>query len=118
MTPLSPAEHAVLHLLANGRSVTGIAMDLGITPDTVARHRRNAFRKLQATDLPGAILTAFQRGILRPDDMVTGPHRWTIRLADAQAKLAAVHRLARGLGPGHPVARRLHAILNPRQETP
>jgi serine/threonine-protein kinase PknK len=47
---LSPREREVLSLMAEGRSNSGIARELGVTEATVEKHVRNILMKLR---LPG-----------------------------------------------------------------
>ena len=110
---LSRSELAILHLLANGRDPYQLAAELGLTRNTVQVHRNRAYRKLGAVDLTGAVLAALQAGVMRPDAIVTGPHRHLPQIAAAQATLDAVHVFADGLETGgYPhIAAQLRRIL-------
>lgn len=57
---LSPREHEVLMLLANGRSVDQIAAQLVISPLTVRTHVRNAKGKLDARTTAHAVALALR----------------------------------------------------------
>jgi DNA-binding NarL/FixJ family response regulator len=56
ITDLSPAQHAVLLALADGRSNKVIARDLAITEATVKAHLTAIFRKLGVTNRTQALL--------------------------------------------------------------
>jgi DNA-binding NarL/FixJ family response regulator len=63
---LSPRELEVLHLLRDGRTTTDIAASLGITHRTVKFHIAAILEKLDAADRMGAIVKAFDLGLLQP----------------------------------------------------
>lgn len=66
---LSPAQHAVLMALADGRSNKQIAYDLSITEATVKAHLTAIFRKLRVTNRSQALIAVqplFQAGALEP----------------------------------------------------
>jgi DNA-binding NarL/FixJ family response regulator len=63
---LSPRELEVLRLLRDGYDTTAIAESLGITGRTVKFHVRSIRDKLGADDRAGAIVRAFDMGLLRP----------------------------------------------------
>ena len=109
---LSRAELATLVLLANGRQTSELAVELGVTRNTVTVHRRRALRKLDAPSLQDAVMNALRAGIIRPDAIVTGPYRFLPQLAAAQARLNAIHRLAnRPDLADDPVAAELRQII-------
>lgn len=63
---LSPRELEVLQMLRDGGSTTDIATALGITSRTVKFHVAAILQKLNAEDRMGAIVKAFDLGLLRP----------------------------------------------------
>jgi DNA-binding NarL/FixJ family response regulator len=63
---LSPRELEVLNLLRMGSSTDDIAATLGITNRTVKFHVAAILEKLGADDRMGAIVKAFDLGLLRP----------------------------------------------------
>lgn len=64
--PLSPRELEVLYLLRDGLSTADIATSLGITHRTVKFHIAAILEKLGAADRMGAIVKAFDLGLLQP----------------------------------------------------
>lgn len=64
--PLSPRELEVLHLLRDGLTTAAIATTLGITHRTVKFHIAAILEKLNAADRMGAIVKAFDLGLLQP----------------------------------------------------
>ena len=66
---LSPAQHAVLLALADGRSNKVIASDLDITEATVKAHLTAIFRKLGVTNRTQALLAV--RPLFETDDVQT-----------------------------------------------
>lgn len=65
---LSPRELEVLRLLRDGSGTTEIANALGITSRTVKFHVAAILEKLGADDRMGAIVKAFDLGLLRPSN--------------------------------------------------
>lgn len=65
--PLTPREHEVLQLVAEGHTNTAIANILVISPKTVEKHRANIMSKLGADDLPALIRIAIKRGYIFND---------------------------------------------------
>lgn len=63
---LSPRELEVLQMLRDGRSTSAIATALGITSRTVKFHVAAILEKLGAEDRMGAIVKAFDLGLLKP----------------------------------------------------
>jgi len=68
---LSPRELEVLQMLRDGGSTTDIATALGITSRTVKFHVAAILEKLGAEDRMGAIVKAFDLGLLRPSGPLT-----------------------------------------------
>jgi LuxR family maltose regulon positive regulatory protein len=62
--PLSDAELRVLALLAAGRSVSEVARELYLTPNTVKTHRRTIYRKLGVTNRQDAIARAVELSLV------------------------------------------------------
>ncbi len=62
--PLSEREREVLELLASGANNNEVAEELGISPETVRNHTRNARRKLGARSRSHAIALAITLGQL------------------------------------------------------
>lgn len=63
---LTPREHDVLRLLADGLSSKRIAQALGIAPATVRKHRENLLRKLGVSTAMAASREARRLGLLPP----------------------------------------------------
>jgi DNA-binding CsgD family transcriptional regulator len=63
---LSPRERQVLELLAHGLSATAVATELGLSPETVRTHVRNAMRKLDANTRVQAVALAVESGAISP----------------------------------------------------
>jgi LuxR family maltose regulon positive regulatory protein len=61
---LSPRERAVLNLIAEGQTSKEAARRLGISVNTVMTHRKNLYRKLDATTRSRAIATARAIGLI------------------------------------------------------
>ncbi|MDE3089954.1 MAG: response regulator transcription factor [Chloroflexota bacterium] len=61
---LTPREHEVLQLVAEGHANAAIATRLSISPRTVEMHRANAMRKLGLQNQVELVRYALQRGIL------------------------------------------------------
>lgn len=64
MKPLSPREHEILTLMAEGSQNAGIAHDLGISAETVKAHVSNLFVKLDVESRTQAVATALRAGII------------------------------------------------------
>ena len=64
--PLSPREREVLELLALGCHSRQAARELGLSPETVRTHIRNAMRKLGATTRVQAVALAVEGGLVSP----------------------------------------------------
>ena len=67
---LSPRERQVLELLAHGLTATTVASELGLSPETVRTHVRNAMRKLKASTRVQAVALAVESGAISP----SAPH--------------------------------------------
>lgn len=63
---LTPREHEVLALLADGDSNAEIAEKLSISPKTVARHRENIMGKLNMHSRTELVKYAIRKGIIQP----------------------------------------------------
>ncbi len=64
---LTPREQVILCCVAQGHTVAGMAVRLGISPRTVHKHQENLYRKLGAVDRLSAVLAAQRLGILPKD---------------------------------------------------
>jgi DNA-binding CsgD family transcriptional regulator len=56
----------VLELLAHGRQAPQVATELGLSPETVRTHVRNAMRKLEATTRVQAVALAVESVAVSP----------------------------------------------------
>jgi DNA-binding NarL/FixJ family response regulator len=65
--PLSPREHQVLRLIAEGRPTRDIARLLGVSVKTAESHRANIKRKLGIRQTGGLVRYALQRSKVRPE---------------------------------------------------
>lgn len=63
---LTERETAVLACVAGGNSNRTVAMELGVTEDTVKAHMSNVLAKLKARDRTHAVTIALRRGIIEP----------------------------------------------------
>ena len=61
---LTPRQHSVLRLLAEGRTVRAIGSRLGISQSTVDKHVRDLYRRLGTQDRASTIRAAQVRGLL------------------------------------------------------
>jgi len=66
LNDLTPREHEVLTLLADGESNIEIGDRLSISPKTVARHRENIMRKLNLHSRTELVKYAIRKGIIQP----------------------------------------------------
>lgn len=66
LNDLTPREHEVLTLLADGDSNPEIGEKLSISPKTVARHRENIMRKLNLHSRTELVKYAIRKGIIQP----------------------------------------------------
>ena len=60
----------MLELLAQGQRAPEVALELGLSPETVRTHVRNAMRKLGATTRVQAVAIAVESGAVSP----SAPH--------------------------------------------
>ena len=60
MKSITAKEKKVLELISQGFSTSEIAIELGISPNTVESHRKNLFTKFDARNAPELILKAIQ----------------------------------------------------------
>lgn len=65
---LTTREVLILEMIAQGKTATGIAARLAISPRTVHKHQENLYRKLGAQDRLSAVLRAQSMGILKSSD--------------------------------------------------
>lgn len=63
---ITPREHEVLTLMANGHSNQSIGEGLSISVKTVEAHRARLFKKLGATNVAQAVLLAIRSGLVMP----------------------------------------------------
>ena len=63
---LTPREHAVLLLLAEGLVAEAIARRLSISTRTVSKHLEHVYRKLGTSDRLTSVLVAQSLGLLDP----------------------------------------------------
>ena len=61
---LTARQREILTRLANGASVDEIAEELGLSPETVRVHIRNARRRLGARSRSHAVVIALKRGAI------------------------------------------------------
>ena len=59
---LTPREREILALLARGCTLTGVATEFGLSPETVRVHTRSARRKLGATTTTQAVVLSVVMG--------------------------------------------------------
>ncbi len=64
---LTPREHEVLQLLAQGKSNPQIAQHLGISRGTAKTHVQHIIHKLEASDRTQAVVRAIDLGLLSPE---------------------------------------------------
>lgn len=64
--PLTPREHDVLHLMAQGKTNREIASNLVISPLTVKVHVQHIIAKLNVSDRTQAAVRATELGLLKP----------------------------------------------------
>ncbi len=69
LTSLTQREREVLRLLAAGCTYCAIAAQLGISPNTVVSHIKNAYRKLDVHNGASAVMRALQLGVLQLQPM-------------------------------------------------
>jgi len=69
-TTLSPREDEVLHLLADGLSVSAISRRLYISDSTTKTHISKLYTKLGAGNRAQALMTAMAQGLLSPPETI------------------------------------------------
>lgn len=62
---ITPREQQVLELLSRGYSYRMIGLEFDISPETVKRHLKNIYHKLQVQCGPEAVAKAIRAGIIR-----------------------------------------------------
>jgi DNA-binding NarL/FixJ family response regulator len=65
LEPLTPREHEVLSLVADGLRNREIALRLGVTEHTVKFHLASVFGKLGATSRTDAVRRGFRLGLIQ-----------------------------------------------------
>jgi DNA-binding NarL/FixJ family response regulator len=63
--PLTPRQREVLQLIAEGNSTRDIAQQLRISVKTVETHRAQLMERLDIRNVPGLVLYAIRKGIVR-----------------------------------------------------
>lgn len=76
---LTPAQTAIVSLLAEGMTRPGIALTLGITENTVRTHVQNMMTKLHLHTQAHLVAYAYEEGIIEP--------RWRLVLASDLRRL-------------------------------
>ena len=66
VSPLTPRQHEVLCLIAEGRTTKQIAGLLGISGKTVETHRMQLMERLGIRDVPGLVKYALRNGLISP----------------------------------------------------
>ena len=64
--PLSPREHQVLQLVAEGKTTKEVATQLGISVKTAESHRSRIMEKLEIHETAGLVRYAIRQGIIQP----------------------------------------------------
>jgi PAS domain S-box-containing protein len=64
LSPLTPREQQILGLVADGMTNDKASEALGISPETIQSHIRNAMAKLDADTRTQAVATAFRRSLI------------------------------------------------------
>jgi DNA-binding NarL/FixJ family response regulator len=62
---LSPREFHILNLLSSGKSINGIALDLGISSKTVSTHKVRLMRKLNFRSDADLVRYGLERGLVK-----------------------------------------------------
>ena len=62
---LTPREHQILVLTANGHSAPDIGRQLHLSPSTVKTHLRSVYEKLSVSDRAAAVAESMRRGLLQ-----------------------------------------------------
>jgi two-component system nitrate/nitrite response regulator NarL len=61
---LSPREHEILVLVADGRTAPEIARQLGVSTPTVKTHQQHLYEKLGVTERAAAVAEAMRKGLI------------------------------------------------------
>jgi DNA-binding CsgD family transcriptional regulator len=61
---LTVREIEVLRLIARGRTYSRVAIELGMSADTVGTHVKNAYRKLDVHSAAAAVMQAVRLGLI------------------------------------------------------
>ena len=64
--PLTPREHQVLQLIAEGKTTKEIAVLLGVSVKTAESHRMRIMTKLDIHEIAGLVRYAIREGLVRP----------------------------------------------------
>lgn len=64
---LSPRQHEILRLIAQGNSTRQIAQQLGLSVKTIETHRAQLMRRLDIRDVAGLVRYAIRAGIISAD---------------------------------------------------
>ncbi len=64
--PLSPRDHEILHLIAEGKSTKDVARLLGISVKTAEYHRTRIMKKIDVHDTAGLVRYALRHGLIEP----------------------------------------------------
>jgi len=64
--PLSPRDHEILHLIAEGKSTKDVAKLLGISVKTAEYHRTRIMKKIDVHDTAGLVRYALRHGLIEP----------------------------------------------------
>ncbi|MFP3714219.1 LuxR C-terminal-related transcriptional regulator [Puerhibacterium sp. TATVAM-FAB25] len=65
---LTARESVILHALLDGSSLTRVAEELVVSPNTVKSQVKSLYRKLGVTSREDAVLAAYREGVLAPPD--------------------------------------------------
>lgn len=64
--PLTPREHQVLQLIAEGKTTKEVAVLLGVSVKTAESHRMRIMTKLDIHEVAGLVRYAIREGLVRP----------------------------------------------------
>jgi len=64
--PLTPREHQVLQLIAEGKTTKEVASLLGVSVKTAESHRMRIMTKLDIHETAGLVRYAIRQGLVRP----------------------------------------------------
>lgn len=100
-TDLTPAERTLLILLASGRQLPELAVELSLKRETLATYRSRVLRKLGAFTIPDAAAKAEKAGIIRRGEVTAQrPDVLALRLrelADTVGQALALHGAPSGV---------------------